>query len=93
MCNMHRISRRLVKFGLILVALGATTGLLCGLFGGVVWALGDSSTPHVVLAGLAYTAYFAYLACLVTLAGGVGASALGLTLKAVVLGTAYFRRS
>ena len=93
---MHPLSRKLVKIGIILVAVGVTMALLCGLFGGVVWALGhrvgDSGVFYMLLAGFAYTAYFAYLASLVSFAGGVSAGGLGLTLKVVALGTGHFRR-
>ena len=94
---MHRISRKLVKIGIILVAIGVTMALLCGLSGGVLWAVGgrdhvsDSGVRYMLV--VAYTSFYACLvASLVTLAGGVGAGALGLTLKGVVLGTAYFHR-
>ena len=94
---MHRISRKLVKIGIILVAIGVTMALLCGLSGGVLWAVGGRD--HVRDSGVRYmlvVAYISFYACLVaslvTLAGGVGAGALGLTLKGVVLGTAYFHR-
>ena len=96
---MHRISRKLVKIGIILVAIGVTMALLCGLSGGVLWAVGgrdhvsDSGVRYMLVVGLAYISFYACLvASLVTLAGGVGAGALGLTLKGVVLGTAYFHR-
>ena len=97
--DMHRISRKLVKIGIILVAIGVTMALLCGLSGGVLWAVGgrdhvsDSGVRYMLVVGLSYTSFYACLvASLVTLAGGVGAGALGLTLKGVVLGTAYFHR-
>ena len=97
--DMHRISRKLVKIGIILVAIGVTMALLCGLSGGVLWAVGgrdhvsDSGVRYMLVVGLAYTSFYACLvASLVTLAGGVGAGALGLTLNGVVLGTAYFHR-
>ena len=95
--DMHRISRKLVKICIILVAIGVTMALLCGLSGGVLWAVGGRD--HVSDSGVRYmlvVAYISFYACLVaslvTLAGGVGAGALGLTLKGVVLGTAYFHR-
>ena len=94
---MHHVSRKLVKIGIIVVAIGVTMGLLFGLSGGVAWVVGgdyvgDSGARYMLVVVLAYTSFYAYLACLVTLAVGVGALALGLTLKAVTLGTGYLRK-
>ena len=91
---MHHVSRKLVRIGIIIVAIGVTMGLLFGLALGPILALGDTdhSVGIVVQKGFGYTAGFTFYASLVTLAGGVGAIALGLTLKVVALGAGYLRR-
>ena len=95
--DMHHLKRKLVWVGIILVAIGVAMGLLFGLSAGVGWVVagdyvGDSGARYMLVVGLAYTSFFAYFASLVTLAGGVGAIALGLTLKVVALGAGYLRR-
>ena len=101
---MQPLSRKLVKIGIIFVAFGVTMALLLGLSIGLIFAAGwvfddpdlvdDPLTgiPDMLTVGLGYTAAFAFHACLIALAGGVGAGVLGLTLKAIALGAGYLRR-
>ena len=95
---MQPLSRKLVKIGIILVAFGVTMALLLGLSVGLIfaatWVFNDPLTgiPDMLTVGLGYTAVFAFHACLIALAGGVGAGVLGFTLKAVALGAGYLRR-
>ena len=96
--NVQPLSRRLVKIGIILVAFGIAMALLLGLSVGLIfaatWVFGDPLTgiPDRLTVGLGFTAAFAFYACLIALAGGVGAGVLGLTLKVAALGAGYFRR-
>ena len=91
---MHHVSRKLVRIGIIIVAIGVTMGLLCGLAFGIAWAFGDTdnSVGIVVQKGFGYIGAYAAHASLFALAGGVGAIALGLTLKVAALGAGYLRR-
>ena len=99
---MQPLSRKLVKIGIILVAFGVTMALLLGLSVGLIfaatWVFDDSvdnpltGIPGMLTVGIGYTAVVAFHACLIALAGGVGAGVLGLTLKAVALGAGYLRR-
>ena len=95
---MHPLSRKLVKIGIIIVAIGAAIGLLFGLSIGfifvAVWVFGEPLTgiPDRLTIGLGYTAAYAFYASPIALAGGVGVVVLGLTLKAVALGAKNIRR-
>ncbi len=95
---MHPLSRKLVKIGIIIVAIGVAMGLLCGLCVGLifatVWVFGDSLTGILdrLTVGLGWTAAYTFHASLIALAGGVGVVVLGLTLKAVALGAGYIHR-
>jgi len=91
---MHHVSRKLVRIGLLIVAIGATLGLLACLAFLPILALRDTdhSIGIEVQKGFGYIVAYGFHASLFALVAGIGAIALGWTLKAVTLGAGYVRR-
>ena len=81
---MHKLSRHLIRIGILLTIASVVLALLFGLSIGLTWWFAVAGVFHLM-------AFITSIGSLITIIGGIAAVVVGLTLKAVAWGLRHHR--